>query len=109
MADDNDNDHDNGDDEGRRRRRRRPKVRELVSNAREQLEDLTGRRVSSVLGFESDGDSGWDMTLEVFELERIPETTSIMGCYRLKLDEDGDVVEYRRLRRYNRSRPDEDG
>ena len=108
MADENENE--NADDEGRRRRRRRPKVRELVASAREQLEDLTGRRVSSVLGFESDGDSGgWDMTLEVFELERVPETTSIMGCYRLKLDEDGDVVEYRRVRRYNRSRPDEDG
>jgi len=97
------------EDDDRRKRRRRPKVRDLVTSAREQLEDLTGRRVSSVLGFERDGeDGGYDMTLEVFELERVPETTSIMGCYRLKLDEDGDVVEYRRVRRYNRSRPDED-
>jgi hypothetical protein len=98
------------DDDQRERQGRRPKVRELVAGAREQLEDLTGRRVSSVLGFEPGGeDGGYEMTLEVFELERVPETTSIMGCYRLRLDGDGDVVEYRRVRRYNRSRPDEDG
>jgi hypothetical protein len=87
---------------------RRPKLRDVVRSAREQIEDLTGRRVSSVLGVERDGDEGWEMMLEVFELERIPETTSIMGAYRLRLDEDGDVVDYRRVRRYNRSQPDED-
>src|SRR3954454_4960678 len=89
---------------------RRPKGRQNVAGARQQLEDLTVRWVASVLGFEPEGeDGGYEMTLEVFELERVPETTSIMGGYRLKLDEDGGVVEYRRVRRYNRSRPDEDG
>jgi hypothetical protein len=87
---------------------RRPKLRDLVRSARDQIEDLTGRRVASVLGLERTDDNGWEMTIEVFELERIPETTSIMGCYRLELDEDGDVVEYHRVRRYNRSTPDED-
>jgi len=105
-----DADDDNKDRSNQQRQRRRPKVRELVVSARQQLEDLTGRRVSSVLGFEPDGDNGgYEMTIEVFELERVPETTSIMGSYRLKLDEDGDVVDYRRVRRYNRSQPDEDG
>ncbi|HEY2636905.1 MAG TPA: gas vesicle protein [Solirubrobacteraceae bacterium] len=87
----------------------RPKLSKLVRGAREQVEDLTGRPVSSVLGVERDGDDGWEVTLEVVELERVPETTNIMGCYRVTLDGEGDVVEYRRVRRYHRGQPDEDG
>jgi hypothetical protein len=82
-------------------------VRRLVASAREQLEEVIGRPVSGVLGFEPD-DNGWQITLEVVELERIPETTSILGCYRARLDRDGELIEYRRIRRYNRSQPDED-
>jgi Gas vesicle synthesis protein GvpO len=95
---------------GRRARRRQGQgsgVVRLVALARQQLEEVTGRPVSSVLGFEPQED-GWQLTLEVVELERIPDTTSILGCYRASLDRDGQLLEYRRLRRYNRSQPDED-
>ncbi len=80
---------------------------DIVTQAREQLSAVTGHPVSSVLGFERDED-GWLLTVEVFELERIPETTSIMGCYRVVVDPAGQLLEYRRLRRYNRSQPDGD-
>jgi hypothetical protein len=82
-------------------------VRHLVASAREQLGEVIGRPVSAVLGFEPD-DDGWEITLEVVELERIPDTTSILGCYRARLDRNGQLTEYRRIRRYNRSQPDED-
>ncbi|HEV7177143.1 MAG TPA: gas vesicle protein [Solirubrobacteraceae bacterium] len=82
-------------------------VRQLVASARGQLEEMIGRPVSAVLGFEPN-ENGWQITLEVVELERIPDTTSILGCYRAYLDEDGELTEYRRIRRYNRSQPDED-
>jgi Gas vesicle synthesis protein GvpO len=82
-------------------------VRQIVASAREQLEEMIGRPVSAVLGFAPDED-GWQITLEVVELERIPDTTSILGCYRAQLDRDGELTEYRRVRRYNRSQPDED-
>jgi hypothetical protein len=91
----------------RRRRGHGPGVVRLVAQARQQLEEVTGRPVSSVLGFEPQED-GWQLTLEIVELERIPDTTSILGCYRASLDREGQLVEYRRLRRYNRSQPDED-
>ena len=86
---------------------RRLPVRQLVASAREQLEEVIGRPVSGVLGLEPD-DDGWQLTLEVVELARIPETTSILGCYVAHLDEDGELTDYRRIRRYNRSQPDED-
>ena len=86
---------------------RTPPVRQLVASARKQLEEIIGRPVSGVLGFEPD-ENGWQITVEVVELERIPDTTSILGCYRAQLDRDGELTEYRRIRRYNRSQPDED-
>ena len=82
-------------------------MRQIVASAREQLEEMIGRPVSAVLGFAPDED-GWQITLEVVELERIPDTTSIFGYYRAQLERDGELTEYRRVRRYNRSQPDED-
>ena len=87
--------------------RQAPPLRQLVASARQQLEEVIGRPVSGVLGFEP-ADGGWQITLEVVELQRIPETTSILGCYVARLDDDGELTEYRRIRRYNRSQPDED-
>lgn len=78
-----------------------------MASAREQLEEMIGRPVSAVLGF-APYEDGWQITLEVVEVERIPNTTSILGCYRAQLDRDGELTEYRRVRRYNRSQPDED-
>lgn len=102
------------EDGGRQRDRRgaadssrRLPVRQVAASAREQLEEVIGRPVSGVLGLEPD-DDGWQLTLEVVELVRIPETTSILGCYVAHLDEDGELTDYRRIRRYNRSQPDED-
>ena len=48
------------------------------------------------------------MTLEVLELERVPNSTDLLGCYVAKVDDDGDLLEYQRLRRYQRGQPDED-
>lgn len=79
----------------------------IVANARQQLHAVTGRPVSSVLGFQRE-ESGWLLTVELVELERIPDTTSILGCYRVVVDDAGQLVEYRRLRRYARSQPDGD-
>ena len=53
-----------------------------------------------------DGTRGWTVTIELVELERIPETTSLIGSYEAKLDGDGRLVEARRLRRYPRNQAD---
>jgi Gas vesicle synthesis protein GvpO len=87
--------------------RPRPAIGQLARSARQQLEDLIGRPVHATLGFERQ-EEGWQMTVEVVELERIPNTTSILGCYRALVNDDGDLLEYRRVRRYSRSQPDED-
>ena len=84
-------------------------VRQLAQQASGELEQLLGRPVSSVLGVRRDDDDGWEVTLEIVEVDRIPETTSIMGVYAVNLDQQGEVMGYRRTRRYHRGQPSEDG
>src|SRR3954462_8730161 len=78
--------------------------------AQDQLGELIGRQPEGILGVERDDgdDGGWRVTLEVLELERVPNSTDLLGCYVAKVDDDGDLLEYQRLRRYQRGQPDED-
>lgn len=47
-------------------------------------------------------DPGWRIDVEVVELARIPDTTSVLASYSVELDENGDVSGYERVRRYTR-------
>jgi hypothetical protein len=81
---------------------------EVVGRARDQLEELFGKPVEAVSGFgrpEDDG-GGWTVTLELLELERIPDTTSLLGTYEATLDADGNLLDARRTRRYPRNQYD---
>jgi hypothetical protein len=79
---------------------------DVVRRARDQVEELLGKPVEGVSAVARDGSSGWTVTLEVLELARIPETTSLLGSYEAKLDREGDLLEARRLRRYARNQSD---
>ena len=46
------------------------------------------------------------MTLELLELARIPDTTSVLGSYEALLDGNGDLLEAKRVRRYSRNQTD---
>jgi len=80
---------------------RRP-VRQLARGAAEQLAELTGCEVFAVSGVEHT-DDGWRVDVDIVELRRIPDTTSVLATYALDLDEDGELVGYRRVRRFNRA------
>ena len=80
--------------------------REAIQQAREQLEEMMGRPVEAVLGMERDED-GWMVTVQVVELRRIPNSTDVLGSYAVDVDGGGDVVGYRRTRRYYRSQADD--
>jgi hypothetical protein len=92
-----------------RKTERKANLGEIAQRARRQLAEVTGRPPEAVLGVERDGDNGgWKVAVESLELQRVPNTTDLLACYVLKLDEDGDLVEYHRARRYLRGQPDED-
>ncbi len=92
---------------GERASRRPVAVREVVGQARAQFEEAAGRRVAAVSGVERDAD-GYRVTLEVVELERIPDSTSVMATYEVTIDGGGELTEFFRSRRYYRNRADAD-
>jgi hypothetical protein len=51
-------------------------------------------------------DQGWELHVEVLELERIPQTTSVLASYAIFLDSAGRFLGYERLRRYTRGEVD---
>lgn len=82
---------------------------EVIRNARQQIQELTGKDVEGVLGIRrSDNGGAWEALVEVVELRRVPETTDVLAAYALVLGEDGDVQEYRRTRRYYRNQVEEE-
>ncbi|OEJ42182.1 gas vesicle protein [Streptomyces agglomeratus] len=93
------------EDAGRPRRLSAPRV---MRSATQQLKDLLGRAPESVSAVRPT-DDGWEADVEVLELERIPETTSVMASYRVTLDADGELMSYERIRRYTRGQIDRRG
>jgi Gas vesicle synthesis protein GvpO len=87
------------------KRRRKDKAVRVMRSAAEQLEQLLGRPCDSVSALKPTED-GWQADVEVLELARVPDTTSVMASYRVMLDEDGDLISYERIRRYTRGQID---
>lgn len=85
--------------------RKRPSPMEVLRQARGQLAELTGMEAESVSSFEQT-EEGWALEIEVLELERVPDTMSLMASYQVELDPDGQLTGYRRVRRYERGRSD---
>ncbi len=83
-------------------------ARDAVQRVRDDLPELLGRPLESVLGVQRDDEDGWVVTVSVVELRRIPSSTDVLGAYTVTLDDGGELTGYQRRRRYNRSQADED-
>jgi hypothetical protein len=68
------------------------------------VEELTGYPSEAATGLEWDGES-WCVTVEVLELARVPNTTDVIGAYEVRLDGEGTLRGYKRLRRFIRGEP----
>ena len=73
-----------------------------------QIAELTGKAPEGVSGVQP-SDDGWRVTVEVVEDRRIPSSTDLLATYEVELAPDGELVSYRRVRRYARGRGDSDG
>lgn len=78
---------------------------EALRYATEQLTELLGRRPESVSALKPT-DNGWTAEVEVVELERVPETTSVMASYEVVLGPGGELLGYERGKRYTRAQID---
>src|SRR5262249_46028046 len=72
-----------------------------------QVAELTGKQPEGVTGVDP-AEDGWVVGVEVIEDRRIPSSTDILATYETELDIDGELVSYRRIRRYPRGRGDDE-
>ncbi|MGA4545508.1 gas vesicle protein [Uniformispora flossi] len=70
--------------------------------AHEYVDALVDRPVDGVSGLRRT-DDGWEISIDVVEVPRIPDTTSLLATYRLRLDKRGELVGYDRVARFRRS------
>jgi len=80
---------------------------ELGEAALTTIEELTGYEPEAVTALEWDGDQ-WQVTVDVLELARVPNTTDVLGSYVVQLDEQGTLRGYRRAGRYTRGQVNQD-
>jgi len=69
----------------------------LIQKARSELNTLTGLEISSTVGAEKEGE-GWLVTMEVVEKHSIPDGMDILAVYETRLDLDGNMLEFKRVR-----------
>ncbi len=80
-------------------------VSEAAKAALKQIMELTAKAAESVTGVERTED-GWRIGIEVIEDRRIPSSADILATYQADIDDEGELVSYRRVRRYPRGRGD---
>lgn len=74
---------------------------EIARCAREQLAALTGLPVDTVSGL-ARVNGEWRVAVDILEMKRIPDTGDVLAVYECVLDEDGNLMSYKRMRRYHR-------
>jgi hypothetical protein len=82
-------------------------ARDLTVAARKTIEELTGFKSEAVSGFQWDGES-WLVSVDVCELERVPNTTDVMATYVVQLDDQGGLLGFKRERRFERGHAEDE-
>ncbi|MFI6866632.1 gas vesicle protein GvpO [Nocardia sp. NPDC050406] len=75
---------------------------ETAASGVRHIAALTGREVLSATAVRP-SDAGWTVEVEVLEDAHIPSSADILSIYELELDEDGNLLSYRRIRRGRRA------
>ena len=78
---------------------------EAARAALRQIAELTAKQPEGVTGVERTED-GWTVGLELVEDQRIPSSSDILATYEITIGPAGDLLSYRRVRRYARGRGD---
>lgn len=78
---------------------------EVARIAIEHLSELTTKEVQGATSVEP-GDDGWTVEIEVIEDRRIPSSADMLALYEVELDPDGNLLSYRRTKRYGRGSTD---
>jgi Gas vesicle synthesis protein GvpO len=88
-----------------RRNRKAMTAGEAAKAALREIAALTAKRPEGVTEVERTED-GWTVGIELVEDQRIPSSSDILATYETTIDADGELLSYRRVRRYARGRGD---
>jgi hypothetical protein len=80
----------------------RATAREAAELARQSIAEMTELQPVQMTSV-SPTDDGWLVEVEVLEDRRIPSSSDILAVYEVELDATGELLAYRRIRRYLRS------
>lgn len=101
--------HEDGAREGRRRLApRRPSSVQVAQRVCRALVEITGLQSEGVSALERQDDGLWRLTVELLEFTRIPNSDDLLATYQASADANGELLGYRRVRRYARSRAFQD-
>jgi Gas vesicle synthesis protein GvpO len=78
---------------------------EAAQTGLREITELTGKEPEGVTGVEPT-DDGWAVGVEVVEDRRIPSSGDMLATYQADIDMDGQLLSYRRVRRYSRGHGD---
>ncbi|NUT47775.1 MAG: gas vesicle protein [Saccharothrix sp.] len=92
---------------GKHDRRQGPNAARVAARAREHIGELTGKGVLGVTSVAPAENGGWAVEVDVVEDRRVPSSSDMLATYAVDLDHDGDLVSYRRVRRYLRGLADQ--
>ena len=70
---------------------------EVIKKVRSDLHSLTGLDVSSTVRVARDAE-GWLVSMEVIEKHSIPDGMDVLATYETKLDSDGNLLEFKRIK-----------
>ncbi|PWJ05889.1 gas vesicle protein [Streptomyces sp. NWU49] len=82
-------------------------ARDAARRAADALAELVRHRTEGVSAVRRSEDDGWIVNVDVLEVARIPDTTSLLATYEVALDPAGDLLQYRRISRYRRGAQDQ--
>ena len=72
-------------------------IQDLIEKARGELSKVTGLELSTTIGAVKE-EKGWKVTLEMVEKHSIPDQMDILATYEVILDNDGSVIEFKRIK-----------
>jgi hypothetical protein len=67
----------------------------LVAKARAELATLTGLELGSTLSSLKD-EKGWRVQVELVEKKSMPDSLDILATYEALIDDDGNMIEFKR-------------
>ena len=74
---------------------------EIAERAKQQLAELTGLAPGTVSAMSHD-EEGWHVAVDMIELRKVPPSTDVLAVYDALLNDTGELLTYKRVRRYRR-------